>query len=533
MTGMENSALVEKGPVPKIVTTNEKGTVTLPNLEGQPDKRERGKAMRQVIAAFIANIGTINTGLIFGFSAVVIPQLHAPNSLIPVDESQASWVASLSAIGTPIGCLLSGYVMDSFGRKKALLITEIPMIIGWIVIACATNVEMIYAGRVLTGFGSGMIGAPARVYTSEVTQPHLRGMLCALASTGISLGVLFQYTLGAVTTWKILSAISACVPVLAFALMLFMPETPNYLVSKNKPDQALKSLAKLRGSTYNLEKEVTQLQTFAQKSNQKKKMTPKETLQALLHPSCLKPFGILTLYFMMYQFSGVNTITFYAVEIFQDSGTTMDKYTCTIMLGVVRFVFTILAAILLRRCGRRPLTFISGIGCGVTMIGLGTYLYYKKIWEMAVPPIAPTATWFPVMCIFVFTITCTLGFLVVPWVMIGELYPMKVRGIVGGFTTCMAHTFVFIVVKTYPFLAHLLERHGAFILYGCISFLGTVFFYLCLPETKGKTLQEIEDYFSGRIKSLKKSKQQEAEGQLLNSNSKPQLLTVEKNKVLP
>lgn len=92
MTGMENSALVEKGPVPKIVTTNEKGTVTLPNLEGQPDKRERGKAMRQVIAAFIANIGTINTGLIFGFSAVVIPQLHAPNSLIPVDESQASWV---------------------------------------------------------------------------------------------------------------------------------------------------------------------------------------------------------------------------------------------------------------------------------------------------------------------------------------------------------------------------------------------------------------------------------------------------------
>lgn len=250
MTGMENAALVEKGPVPKIITTNEKGAVTLPNLEGQPDKSERGKAMRQVIAAFIANIGTINTGLIFGFSAVVIPQLHAPDTLIPVDESQASWVASLSAIGTPIGCLLSGYVMDNFGRKKALLITEIPMIIGWIIIACATNVEMIYAGRILTGFGSGMVGAPARVYTSEVTQPHLRGMLCALASTGISLGVLFQYTLGAVTTWKILSAISACVPVLAFALMLFMPETPNYLVSKNKPDQALKSLAKLRGSTY-------------------------------------------------------------------------------------------------------------------------------------------------------------------------------------------------------------------------------------------------------------------------------------------
>lgn len=534
MTGKETSALVDKGALPKIVATNEKGvTMTLPNVEGQPSKSERGKALRQVIAAFVANIGTINTGLIFGFSAVVIPQLQAADTLIPVDESQSSWVASLSAIGTPIGCLFSGYMMDTIGRKKALLLTEIPLIIGWIVIACATNVDMIYAGRVLTGFGSGMVGAPARVYTSEVTQPHLRGMLCALASTGISLGVLVQYTLGAFTSWKTLSIISASVPVLAFVLMLFMPETPNFLVTKNKPDQAMKSLAKLRGSTYNLEREVTQLQAFAQKSNQKKKLTPKETIQALLHPSCLKPFGILSLYFMMYQFSGVNTITFYAVEIFRDSGTTMDKYTCTIMLGVVRLVFTIVAAILLRRCGRRPLTFISGIGCGFTMVGLGTYLYYKKSWEEAVPPIEPTATWFPVACIFIFTITCTLGFLVVPWVMIGELYPMKVRGIVGGFTTCMAHICVFIVVKTYPFLSHLLERHGAFILYGVISFVGTIFFYLCLPETKGKTLQEIEDYFSGRTKSLKKSKHIEATTATANGNSKPQLLAPEKNKLLP
>jgi sugar phosphate permease len=98
--------------------------------------------------------------------------------------------------------------------------------------------------------------------------------------------------------------------------------------------------------------------------------------------------------------------------------------------------------------------------------------------------------------------TVSLGFLVVPWVMIGELYPQKVRGVIGGLTTCCAHTFVFIVVKTYPFLAHALYQHGAFMLYGCISIVGSIFFYLCLPETKGKSLQEIEDYFSGRTKTL-------------------------------
>lgn len=107
------------------------------------------------------------------------------------------------------------------------------------------------------------------------------------------------------------------------------------------------------------------------------------------------------------------------------------------------------------------------------MIGLGVYMYYKYQWDQTVPPTPPVHSWFPVACIFIFTVTCTVGFLVVPWVMIGELYPQKVRGLVGGMTTCMAHTFVFIVVKTYPLLVSLLNRHGTFILYGCISFLGT------------------------------------------------------------
>jgi hypothetical protein len=184
----------------------------------------------------------------------------------------------------------------------------------------------------------------------------------------------------------------------------------------------------------------------------------------------LKPFGILVIYFMMYQFSGVNTITFYAVDIFRDSGTQMDKNVATIILGALRLLFTIIACISLRRCGRRPLSFISGIGCGFTMLGLGVYMYYKSVWDAQGLP--PQHTWIPVTCIFVFMITCTMGFLVVPWVMIGELYPMKVRGIVGGLTTCCAHFFVFLVVKTYPLLQHLINRHGAFMLYGAISLAG-------------------------------------------------------------
>lgn len=143
---------------------------------------------------------------------------------------------------------------------------EIPLIIGWLMIAFASNLEMIYAGRILVGFGSGLVGAPCRVYTSEVTQPHLRGMLGAFAAVGISLGVLFQYTVGSFVTWQVLSGVSAIIPMVALICMIFMPESPNYLVAKSKPEEAVKCLAKLRGSTYNVQREVDQMQISVNKT---------------------------------------------------------------------------------------------------------------------------------------------------------------------------------------------------------------------------------------------------------------------------
>lgn len=160
--------------------------------------------------------------------------------------------------------------MDNIGRKKTLILTEIPLILGWATIAMATTAPMIYVGRLLTGLGSGMVGAPARVYTSEVTQPHLRGMLTALSSVALSFGVLMQYTMGAFLSWKTLSMVSCIVPVSAILLMLLLPETPNYLVSHQQPQKAIESLAKLRGSSYNIQKEVNQLQAFAEKTNNQK-----------------------------------------------------------------------------------------------------------------------------------------------------------------------------------------------------------------------------------------------------------------------
>lgn len=527
----EKTSLVDSALLPNIQPStkleDEKAILTPNGIHNDPENGDhnfKGSAFRQVLAALVAQLGTINTGMVFGFSAIALPQLQEPNSTIPITEGSAeeSWIASMSSIGTPIGCLASGYLMDMFGRKRSLIITEIPALLGWILIAFATNIQMIYAGRFFVGLGSGMVGAPARVYTSEVTQPHLRGMLTALSSVGVSTGVLIEYALGSMLSWNICAAISGILPLAALLLMFLFPETPSYLISRSRPDKARKALQRFRGSTYNVNQEMETLVNFSNKNNIKRLTGFREIVSALVKPNALRPYTLLFLYFLIYQWSGTNVLTFYAVEIFKDSGASLNKYLAAVILGVVRLVSTIIACILCRRSGRRPLTMVSSVGCGLSMLGLGGYMWMKHYWVTNNLPFV--ATWVPVMCIFTYTITCTLGFLVIPWIMIGEVYPVQVRGIIGGLTTMTAHSFVFMVVKTYPFLSSALTRHGTFILYGCISLFGTIYFYLCLPETKGRTLQEIEDYFSGRSSNLTTD--------AMVSN-KPKVLEVKKGQVLP
>ncbi|KPJ18370.1 Facilitated trehalose transporter Tret1 [Papilio machaon] len=366
----------------------------MPEKPQKPSKAGRGKAFKQVLASFIANIGTVNTGMAFGFSATALPQLKSPDSFIHINENQASWIASLSAAGTPVGCILSGYLMDSIGRRRTLIVTEIPLILGWILIAAAQNVPMIYIGRFLIGFGSGMVGAPARVYTCEVSQPHLRGMLGALASVGVSTGVLIQYVIGSVTTWNILAGVSAVIPIISLLGMLLVPETPNFLLQQDKRERAESSLAKLRGSTCDLDEEIQRMIAFKEKNHVEPLKTPKEILKALMSPSALKPFTILAVYFFIYQWCGVNTITFYAVEVFEASGAALDKYWLTISMGILRVIFTVVGCILCRKCGRRMLTFVSAIGCGSTMVVLSVYMYHVQYWKDNNLP--PVHSWIPV-----------------------------------------------------------------------------------------------------------------------------------------
>ncbi|VVC33703.1 Hypothetical protein CINCED_3A016009 [Cinara cedri] len=462
-------------------------------------KATKGSSFKQILVALSANWGTINTGLVFGYTAVSLPQLALPDSRILVNRNQASWIASVSTIGTPCGCILAGYLTDLIGRKWTLIVLQLPAIVGWLMVGYATSIEWIYVGRFLVGLSSGMIGAPSRVYTAEVSQPHLRGVLAAFASVGTSLGVMLEYLFGSYLNWDQLAYFNAAIPTVALFLAFFIPESPSWLISSKKDEVRCRaSLRRVRDNKCDVDTEVNDLIMFSKANDS---TTFNEKLQLICRPSTYMPLVILSLYFLLSQFSGLNIVTFYAVEVIKDSGSTIDKYKATVVLGIIRLIFTVIGCILMRRLGRKPLSYISSVGCGVCMLSLAAYMYRNA--SLAADGLPATATWIPIMSLFTFYACSTIGYLIVPWVMIGEVFPRQIRGIMGGVSTCIGHFSTFVVLQTYPLLQETASKPGTFAVYGTVSLASTLFFYYFCPETKGKTLQEIEESF-GKKKASKK-----------------------------
>lgn len=462
-------------------------------------KLTKGSSFKQILVALSANWGTINTGLVFGYTAVSLPQLMLVGSRIPINRHQASWIASVSTIGTPCGCILASYFTDLLGRKKTLIALQLPAIIGWLLVGSATSVQWIYIGRFLAGLSSGMIGSPSRVYTSEVSQPHLRGMLSAFASVGTSLGVMLEYFIGSLLDWDKLAFFNATMPAMALFLAFFIPESPSWLISsKNDEIRCRASLRRVRDSKCDVDTEFNDL-LMSTKTDESTSF--KEKLRLISRPSAYKPFIIVSIYFLLSQFSGLNVVTFYAVDVIRDSGSTFDKYMATIVLGFIRLAFTVIGCMLMWRLGRKPLSYVSSVGCGISMLCFAGYMYQNAIWVAAGQP--ASNTWFPIASLFVFYACSTIGYLIVPWVMIGEVFPRQIRGMLGGVATCVGHFSIFIVLQTYPMLQELVTKPGTFAVYGVVSLLSTVFFYYFCPETKNKTLQEIEDSFHNKKKQKK------------------------------
>ncbi|KAK6644733.1 hypothetical protein RUM43_001002 [Polyplax serrata] len=246
-------------------------------------------------------------------------------------------------------------------------------------------------------------------------------------------------------------------------------------------------------------------QKFQEKLSASTASKKRNILKLFFRSNTIKPFIIMNMFFFFQQFSGIFVIIFYAVDVVIDSGVTMNPYIITILIGAFRVIITILMSYINKKYGRRPPSIVSGAGMTICMAVLATYLYFKNTGKISEETIH-TLGWIPATSLLLYIVTSTIGFLTLPWAMIGEVFPPEVRGFAAGLTTCMAYIFNFIVVKVYPDMVDAMTEYGVFFFYGSFSLLGTIFVIAFLPETQGKTLAEIEEYFTGNSKSKSKTK---------------------------
>ncbi|KAJ8953695.1 hypothetical protein NQ314_007303 [Rhamnusium bicolor] len=399
----------------------------------------------------------------------------------------------LGAITNPIGSVLSGVLAEYFGRRRSIQISSIPFILGWIFIGIATDINWLYAGRLVSGIAAGMSTA-CYTYVSEISTAESRGFMQALGPICASFGILLTYTLGYYIKWSTVALISTIFGIFSMVTIQFLPESPGYLLKNNKVAESFEVYMWFRRNNVVAQQEIDRYH-----ENQKLKNANKSSLKDIyLSPQTIKPFFILVVLFLLQEFSGIYTLLFYAVSFFEETDLNIDEYVSSIIVGVIRFTMSVMAAFLINRFGRKTLCTLSSLGMAVTMLVVAVYVKYYELH----PQEEKILNYLPLIGVIFNVVFSMVGMLPIPWVLVGEMFPLEVRPIMSGVVICIAQTFIFICVKIYNDMLDYLNFSGTLLVFVSASILAIGFCKFLLPETKNKSLEEIEQHFRKDKKDL-------------------------------
>ncbi|EDW01236.1 facilitated trehalose transporter Tret1-2 homolog [Drosophila grimshawi] len=453
---------------------------------------------RQAVMVILANLGVLTTGFSLALPTVVFSQLTSKEEPVYLNVTQASWFASINTLSCPLGGILSGLILDRIGRKHTLYVINMMGITAWSLLATAstTNSESFYmqliVSRFLIGVTMGLATAPAGVYAAEVSVPRSRGSLILGTSISVALGITVLYSIGYFirNDFRLIALICCGYQITALLCVLPLPETPSWLLAKKRVEEAKKSLNYFRGldkSPHISHPEVLEEFNVLQKSIQLRDGERKPSfLRCLKLPEVYKPLFILMGLFAFQQLSGIFVVIVYAVQISTNAGVSIDPFTCAVLIGAARVLTTCPMGYVLEKWGRRRAGIISTVGMTVSMLLLACTGWFELL--QGVP-------YLPVVAIISFIVLSTLGLYTLPFFMISELFPQKVRGPAAGLTVAVGMFFAFLCIKIYPDMRVAIGMSNCFVFYGAMSFLATVFIYWFLPETRRRTLLEIEEQF--------------------------------------
>ncbi|XP_012538454.1 facilitated trehalose transporter Tret1 isoform X2 [Monomorium pharaonis] len=477
----------------------------LPRITNRSSKKKITIAdvIPQIITSCIIHCITIKAGINMAYSTILLDGLESDDNM-KITESEGSW----------IGSLIAGPLMDKFGRKVVCLLSCVPAAISWILLIFARSKITVYAARVVAGIAAGLTTV-SLVYISELTHPQVRPMILCLNSVFVSLGILITCCLAVMLDWRKMTIIFLALECCIFLTLYFVPESPYWLVCFQSGLFDERQICKIKHSL----KLLNRRQTICEEEysrimeNYGNRVTSDEAPKSITEsmkdyyykftsPIAYKPLLILFLLFLLQQLSGCYVIIFYAISVFREMGGTFGKnfneHGALVMLGIIRFVISIITVFCSKKYGRRFLCILSGIGMAISMFLSGMYMHFV-VWHDENGNTEETMVnqkWLLLFFVLSYICTSSFGFIVIPWTLIGELLPVSVRGIGGGLMVSIAYIMMFAVIKSYPYILKSMSIEGIFFSFSFISLMGAAFVYFFLPETLGKSFSDIEKFFS-------------------------------------
>ncbi|XP_061836450.1 solute carrier family 2, facilitated glucose transporter member 8 [Nerophis lumbriciformis] len=442
------------------------------------------------LATFVSVLGPMSFGFVLGYSSPAIPELsRSSDPRLRLDEVQASWFGSIVTLGAAAGGLLGGWMVEKAGRKLTLMFCSLPFVFGFTVVIAAQNICMLYVGRALTGLASGVTSLVVPLYISEMAHERVRGTLGSCVQLMVVLGIMGVYLAGLFMDWRWLAICSSIPPTLLMVCMCFMPETPRFLLSHGKRREAEEALRFLRGPQAPVEWECARIEDACDEQGSTFQMSD------LKDAGVYKPLVIGVLLMVFQQMTGINAIMFYAEDIFERAHF-KESDLASVIVGLIQVVFTGVAALVMDKAGRKVLLVVSGVAMAISTAGLGVYFHLTSGPSPAGAPHSDLA-WLALASISVFITGFALGWGPIPWLVMSEIFPLKVRGFASAVCVLTNWGMAFVVTKSFQDMMTLLTSAGTFWLFSSMCVLNLVFTMTLVPETKGKTLEQIEASFRG------------------------------------
>ncbi|XP_021782774.1 solute carrier family 2, facilitated glucose transporter member 6 isoform X2 [Papio anubis] len=525
-----------------------------------PEDRARVGALqnkRVFLATFAAVLGNFSFGYALVYTSPVIPALeHSLDPDLHLTKSQASWFGSVFTLGAAAGGLSAMILNDLLGRKLSIMFSAVPSAAGYALMAGAHGLWMLLLGRTLTGFAGGLTAACIPVYVSEIAPPGVRGALGATPQLMAVFGSLSLYALGLLLPWRWL-AVAGEAPVLVMILLLsFMPNSPRFLLSRGRDEEALRALAWLRGTDADVHWEFEQIQDNVRRQSSRVSWAEARA------PHVCRPIAVALLMRLLQQLTGITPILVYLQSIFDSTAVLLPPKDDAAIVGAVRLLSVLIAALTMDLAGRKVLLFVSGVSsprhgldhasikglcrknseknswlrgswpheatCLSTAaimfaanLTLGLYIHFgprplspngtagleSESWGNLAQPLAAPAgylTLVPLLATMFFIMGYAMGWGPITWLLMSEVLPLRARGVASGLCVLASWLTAFVLTKSFLPVVSAFGLQVPFFFFAAICLVSLVFTGCCVPETKGRSLEQIESFFrTGRRSFLR------------------------------